>query len=65
MGDDELAEVVKRAIQAHGVHPVRRALGISAEATCRIGGGLRTQPGTRALAAANLPRLATLETDRG
>lgn len=60
MGHDELAETVRQAIEAHGVAAVSRALGLSAEATCRIGGSLPTQPGTRALATSNVGRLSDL-----
>ncbi len=60
MGDEELAARVRAAIETHGVARVARALGLSAEATCRVGGRLPTQAGTRALAEANIGRLAQL-----
>ena len=60
MGDDDLKKAVRQAIQAHGAAPVARALGLSAEATCRIGGGLPTQKGTLAQARANVDKLSAI-----
>ncbi len=58
---DELTATVRRAIDKHGVKTVAKALGLSAEATCRLGGNLPVQNGTRAQAFANLTRLAQLD----
>jgi hypothetical protein len=64
MGDDDLAERVRQAIERHGVSRVARALGLSAEATCRISGRLPTQAGTRKLVESNIGRLAELDSDQ-
>ncbi|GAC1540426.1 MAG: hypothetical protein NVS3B10_30440 [Polyangiales bacterium] len=61
MGTDDIRSMVRRAIDAHGVEATRTALKLSAEATCRLGGGLPVQRGTMAQAAANAPRLADLD----
>ena len=57
---DELRDRIRRAIEKHGAKRVAAALGLSAEATCRLGGGLPTHAGTRALAEANAPNLDVL-----
>lgn len=58
---DELQDRIRRAIERHGARRVAAALGLSAEATCRLGGGLPTHAGTRALATANATNLDSLD----
>jgi hypothetical protein len=58
---DELSEVLQRAIEKYGVKKVAALLHLSAEATCRLAGRLKTQRGTKAQAEANLWRIAELD----
>jgi hypothetical protein len=57
---DELSERIRRSVDEHGASQTARTLGLSVEAVCRLAGGLPTQAGTRALAAANVGRLDAL-----
>ena len=59
--DDTLSRLIREAIETFGVQRTAAALNLGAEATCRLGGGLRTQAGTRSHARANLGQLATLK----
>ncbi len=64
MTNDELVQLIRGAIAKHGAPQVARLLGLSVEATCRLGGNLPTQAGTRDRARMNAPRLAELDGPR-
>lgn len=57
MGTDELQAAVRRSIETRGVKRTADLLELSAEATCKLAGGLRTQRGTQAQARANVHKL--------
>jgi hypothetical protein len=64
MGTDELQIVIRRSIETRGVSRTADLLELSAEATCRIAGGLKTQRGTRAQAERNAHKLSDSEGPR-
>jgi hypothetical protein len=65
MGEDELRRRIRAAIERFGVRRVARLLGLSAEATLRLGGGFGTQVGTLMVARAHIERLDVLAADTG
>lgn len=58
--EQSIRDCVRDACRAHNVQPVADALGLSAEATARLGGGLRVQRGTILVARENLNNLDAL-----